>query len=74
MKTYQTIDTFDISGRGKVYTTMSPAGEELPIPGEQVILDGVTVEVLGIERHALPMDSLTRNKTPIGLMIRPIPS
>ena len=72
MKTYTSLDTFNITGRGKVFTVTSPAGEEIPVPGEHIVLDGVTVEVRGVERHGLPMEVLVRRDTPLGLMIRPL--
>ena len=72
MKTYTTLDTFKVTGRGTAHATISPAGEALPKKGELVILDGVTVRVTGVERHPLSEDRLMRSRQPISLLSEPV--
>jgi len=66
MKEYKSEDTFDIIGRGKVFTMRDVYTEYTPKIGEEVIIDGTKYVVKGIEKFYKMIPGAKQN---IGILV-----
>ena len=74
MHEFESIDRFDIKGRGTVITTKTPC--DFPrdwkgLKGEVVLIDGKKYRVLAIETYAVWVQWWAKG-TPVGLLIREV--
>lgn len=56
MRSFQSTETFDIKGRGNVYSTVADQEmdrDHADVLGQVVLIDGVPMLVMGVERTAL---------------------
>lgn len=63
-------DSYEIRGRGRVYAVRSPVefdrDKALETFGPEVVIDGVTHRVKGVESHCVPV---IRKGSPIGILV-----